>query len=90
MDAAGYKGRRNCTRLLKMPAIAERIAELSGTAAERTVITLEHLMEKAEDVRRLAMASGQCSAAVAAIRELGTCPTCRSRNAACATAALRR
>lgn len=71
MEAAGYKDRRNCTRLLKTPSIAKRISELRDTAAERTTVTLELLLEKVEEARQLAMASGQPGAAVAAIREIG-------------------
>lgn len=52
METAGYADRRNCTRPLKTPAIAARIVELRGTAAERAVITLELLMEEAEEARR--------------------------------------
>jgi phage terminase small subunit len=70
-ELAGYRrDDGNAVRLTKKPAIADRVQELTGLAAEKAKITVESLIEQADEVRQRAMESHQYSAAVAAIREM--------------------
>jgi hypothetical protein len=70
-EVAGYRrDDGNAVRLTKKPAIAGRVQELTGLAAEKAKITVERLIAEAEQVRARAMESGQLSAA-AAIKEKG-------------------
>jgi phage terminase small subunit len=69
---AGYKAhRQNAHRLMTNDDVRRRVSELQSRASDGLVITLQWLVEKAEEARSLAMANGQTSAAVAAIKELG-------------------
>lgn len=70
--AAGYKkSRKNASRLKTNEDILARMAELQARASEGLNVTLQWLIEKAEEARALAMSNGQASAAVMAVKELG-------------------
>ena len=70
--AAGFKpDRGNASRLTANDSVRARVAELQGRASAKVEITLQFLLEKAEEARQAAMDGGQPSAAVAAIKELG-------------------
>ena len=70
--AAGYKPNRgNATTLKANQSVLERVAEFQARSAARLTVTLEWLLEKAEEARQQAMQLGQTSAAVGAIKELG-------------------
>lgn len=71
MEAAGYSDPRNSTRLTKNDEIQARVAELQERGAKRVEVTVESLIAEAEEARQLALAKGQCAAAVAATREKG-------------------
>lgn len=71
MEAAGYSDPRNSTRLTKNDEIAARVAELQERGAIKAEVTAASLIEEAEEVRAKALAGGQFSAAIAAIREKG-------------------
>lgn len=69
---AGFKADRgHASRLAASEAVRARIQEIQGRAAAKLEISLQYLLEKAEEARQAAMACGQPSAAVAAIKELG-------------------
>lgn len=69
---AGFKpSRANASTLKSKQNILDRMSELQSRASTGLVVTLQWLMEKAEEARALAMTSGQVSAAVAAIKEIG-------------------
>ena len=73
---AGYSDNGNnayacSSRLLKNAKIADRIRELRGIATERAEMTLERLMEMAEDVFIMATAEKAFGPAVSAVKELG-------------------
>jgi phage terminase small subunit len=71
-ELAGYRrDDGNAVRLTKKPAVTGRVQELTGKTAEKSGVTAESLMKEAEEARVAAMASGQHSAAVSAIREKG-------------------
>jgi phage terminase small subunit len=74
--AAGYRcsleaADSSASDLLRNPKIFHRVVEIKGKGAERAEVTVQSLIAEAEEVRRLAMANKQCSAAVSAIREKG-------------------
>lgn len=69
--AGNKQNRGNAARLKANENILKRVEELQSRASDGLVITLQWLQEKAEEARALAMANGQASAAVAAIKELG-------------------
>ena len=72
-EAAGYTpSRHHASRLATNGNVKARIAELQGKATERTIFDLQWLLDKAEEARAGAMQAKQHSAAVAAIREIGT------------------
>ncbi len=69
---AGYKKNDgNAARLKGNERILERLGELQNRAAKRAEVTVESLIEEAEEVRKLAVQEGQFSAAIAAIKEKG-------------------
>jgi len=73
---AGYRESRSAaSRLSTNVNVLKRVAELRGraeqAASSKLEVTLQWLMEKAEEARQQAMDMGQNSAAVAAIKELG-------------------
>lgn len=71
-ENAGFSPHRsNAARLIANDSIKARVAELQGKAAEKAVVTAESLILEAEEIRRQALAAGQYSAAVAAVREKG-------------------
>jgi len=71
-EQAGYRrDDGNAVRLTKKTAIAGRVQELTRKAAEKAKITVETLLRELDDIRQRAMASGQLSAGVAAIKEMG-------------------
>lgn len=71
-EAAGYKPNRgNASTLKAKQNILDRVAELQGKASARAEVTLESLMQEAEDARQLAMATKQPAAAVSALTAKG-------------------
>lgn len=69
-EKAGYRrDRHHAARLATNGHIRVRVAYLQGNAARNAVITLESLLT--EEARVAAMAAGQYSAAIAAIKEIG-------------------
>lgn len=69
---AGYKGDRTAaSRLSTSVNIRSRVAELLGKASARAEVTLESLMQEAEEARQLAMATKQPAAAVSALTAKG-------------------
>lgn len=61
----------NASKLLRHTKVAARIAELQEGGAKRAQVTVESLLDEAEQVRALAVAAEQYPAAIAAIREKG-------------------
>lgn len=69
---AGFSShRQNAHRLMTNDDILRRVEELQTRAAAKLEVTLQWLMEKAEEARAKAMTNGQIGPAVAAIKELG-------------------
>lgn len=69
---AGYKRNAdNASRLKGDERIRRRIAELQGFAAMRARVTVQSLIDEAEEVRAKALEAGQFSPAIAAIKEKG-------------------
>jgi phage terminase small subunit len=69
---AGYKpSRANAARLMKCNGTQVRIDELLQRGAQRAELTVQSLIEEADDVRVKAMEAKQFSAAIAAIKEMG-------------------
>ena len=69
---AGYKAdRANAARLTTNDDVRTRVAEIQDRGAVRAEVTVESLINEAEEVRVAAMAMGQMAAAVSAIREKG-------------------
>lgn len=69
---AGYKANDgNAATLKANEEVAARVAELQDRASIRAEITVASLLAETETARELAMALGQPSAAVAAIKEKG-------------------
>src|SRR5262245_23785214 len=65
---AGYKGDRTAaSRLATNVNVQARVREIQTLAAERTKVTITSLIEEAEEVRSLAVAERQLSAANTAI-----------------------
>lgn len=66
-SAAGYRPhRQNAARLMTNDAILGRLAEIQQRAARRTEITLERLIDEAEEARLLALVNSQPRAMIAA------------------------
>lgn len=71
-ELAGYKRDDGHASIwARKPEIRARVQEIAGTAAERAAVTVDGLITKAEAVLAAAMESGQHSAAIAAIKEIG-------------------
>lgn len=69
---AGYKeNRHNASTLRTNQTISNRVTEIQSRAAARVEVTRASLILEAEEVRVAAMAAGQLSAAIAAIKEKG-------------------
>ena len=69
---AGYKeNRHNASRLKTKETIRSRVSEIQGRSAARVEVSVQSLMEEAEEARTEAMKLGQIAAAVAAIKEKG-------------------
>lgn len=71
---AGYSesgAEPNASRLIRNDKVRQRVVELQERGALRAEVTVESLLQEAEDARLKAMELGQVSAAVAAIREKG-------------------
>ena len=69
---AGYKeSRHNASTLRTNQNILDRIIEIQSRVAQRVEVTVESLIAEAEEVRALAIESGQLNAAIAAIKEKG-------------------
>jgi hypothetical protein len=80
---AGYRASdSNGAWLARKQQIRQRVAELSGLAAQRAAITKEKLIEMAEEVYLKAKEAGQFSAAIGTVREIGSSPVCVWRSAA--------
>jgi phage terminase small subunit len=70
--AAGYKyDEPNASRLTRNDRIRSRVAELQGHVAKRVAVTLESLLEEAEEIRKAALEAGSYAAAIAAVKEKG-------------------
>lgn len=71
-EIAGFKPNDgNASKLANRPEVQVRIKEITGNAARRAEVTLESLIQEADQARIGAMEAGQFSAAVAAIKEKG-------------------
>jgi phage terminase small subunit len=69
---AGYKpNRANAAQMAHKQHIRDRLTQINAELAQITQITVETLIEQADEIRRRAMESKQFSAAIAAIREMG-------------------
>jgi hypothetical protein len=69
---AGYVAHTgNAAMLRANQSISERVAELKSRAAAGLSITQQWLIEKSEEVRKMAMEDRNPTAAVSAIKELG-------------------
>jgi hypothetical protein len=67
-EIAGYTPNDgNAARMKGNDRVRERIAELQGQGAERSVVTLESLIAEAGDIQARALANGHYSAAVSAL-----------------------
>lgn len=66
---AGYsENRGNATRMNANESIRARIDEIMHAVAQKTEVTLESLMAEADEIARLARASGQLGAANGALK----------------------
>jgi hypothetical protein len=64
----GYKPvDANASRLINSDKVRTRIAELQGKAAQKLNVTIESLMQEADEIQRAAKADKQHSASVAAM-----------------------
>lgn len=71
-ERAGYLPKRqNAARLMSNDDVRIRVAELQAKGASKAVVTLQTLLDEAEEARVLAMRINQPSAAVSAIKEKG-------------------
>lgn len=71
-ELAGYTpSEPNASRLIRNDKVRTRVAELQARTAERAVVTAESLIKEAEEARLGAMAAGQFSAVIAAVKEKG-------------------
>ena len=75
--AAGYKSGSdeadwsNSSRLIRNDKVVARIAQLRGNASQRAEVTLQWLIEQAQDVLKAAKDDDSHAAAISAIKELG-------------------
>lgn len=66
--AAGYRGDRTAaSRLSTKVNIQERVAQLLGKGAERAAVTVESLINEADEIQRAAFKAEQYSAATGAL-----------------------
>ena len=71
-EEVGYKRHdSNASKLARKLQIQARVSEIIGKVAQRTAVTLESLIEQADEIRRLSVADKQYSAAMSAVREMG-------------------
>ncbi|HEY4859603.1 MAG TPA: hypothetical protein VII14_06655 [Xanthobacteraceae bacterium] len=69
---AGFKrDRGNASRLATDPEVRDRVQQITAVGAEHAAVTVESLIDEAEQARRGAMEAGQYAAAVAAVKEKG-------------------
>ena len=69
---AGFKrDRGNASRLATDPEVRDRVQQITAVGAEHAAVTVESLIDEAEQARRGAMGAGQYAAAVAAVKEKG-------------------
>lgn len=71
---AGYSAETaesNAHRLMGNEGVRARLAELQERSAKRVEVTVEKLIEEADEIRLAAMAAGQYSAALGAVKEKG-------------------
>lgn len=69
---AGYKeSRSNASHLTTNHNVLKRIEELKSRSAIRAEVTAASLIDEAEEIRAAALAAGQFSAAIAAVKEKG-------------------
>ncbi|RWI88651.1 MAG: Terminase small subunit [Mesorhizobium sp.] len=69
---AGYAARGNAaeveaSKMVRLPKVAARVAELQAAAARRSEITVDDLVAELEDMRKLAIACKNPAAGVAAV-----------------------
>ncbi|MER9403680.1 terminase small subunit [Mesorhizobium caraganae] len=69
---AGYAARGNAaqveaSKMVRLPKVAARVAELQAAAARRSEITVDDLVAELEDMRKLAIACKHPAAGVAAV-----------------------
>lgn len=69
---AGYKAHRgNASTLRANQSILDRVAELQSRGAKRAEVTVQSLIEEADELKRLAIEASQFGPAVSAFREKG-------------------
>jgi phage terminase small subunit len=67
-EVAGFSpARQNASRLMANDDIKKRVDELMGRGARRAEVTIESLLQEAEEARALAMSTKQPAAAVSAL-----------------------
>lgn len=67
-EAAGYAANRgNAARLKANESVLKRVGELQERVAERTIVTIESLIQEAADIQAAASQDGQHSAAISAL-----------------------
>jgi phage terminase small subunit len=75
--AAGYKAKSdsvaaaNASRLIGNAKIQERLSQIRKPVSARAQVTLEWLIEQAQDILQAAMADSSHAASIAAVKELG-------------------
>jgi phage terminase small subunit len=75
--AAGYKAKSdsvaaaNASRLIGNAKIQERLSQIRKPVSARAQVTLDWLIEQAQDILRAAMADSSHAASIAAVKELG-------------------
>jgi phage terminase small subunit len=67
----GPSAKSNARKRACRPDVKRMVAEIRKPAADRLEITQDELIKRADEIFRLAMASGQLGAAVNALKELG-------------------
>jgi phage terminase small subunit len=65
---AGYKpDRKHAARLTTRDDVAHRVAELQSRGAEKAAVTIESLIQEADQIQRKAVEDGQYAAAISAL-----------------------
>ena len=67
----GRSAKSNARKRACRPDVRRMVAEIRKPAADRLEITQDELIKRADEIFKLAMASGQLGAAVNALKELG-------------------